>query len=294
MYIKIKLSYLIMGAGLLISLWWGGVALAGDPDSSGDPASTNAYTLEDLYQRLNSGAAGSQSPFTEPSSGPGTGTMHTLDQIMAVAPAADDPNGATAADVASGKTFWGLTTSGWGQRTGTANPAPVPETGQTTSHATGDDGDAQMGAAWPTPRFTENGNGTVTDNLTGLIWLKNANCTDTVGGIDKSGGNLNWADALTWSNNLANGDCGLSDGSSAGDWRLPNVRELGSLIDYGKFNFALPSDHPFSGIQQSYYWSSSTVASTMTAAWFVYLYDGGMLGAKKVDQLYVLPVRGGQ
>ena len=41
---------------------------------------------------------------------------------------------------------------------------------------TGSDGDLQKGVAWPNPRFTDNANGTVTDNLTGLIWLKNANC----------------------------------------------------------------------------------------------------------------------
>ena len=55
-------------------------------------------------------------------------------------------------------------------------PSPVPKTGQTTSYATGDDGELEKGVAWPNPRFTDNNNGTVTDNLTGLIWLKHANC----------------------------------------------------------------------------------------------------------------------
>src|SRR5215831_9628931 len=55
-------------------------------------------------------------------------------------------------------------------------PAPVPRTGQTTSYAARDDGALQKGVALPTPRFTNNNNGTITDNLTGLIWLKNANC----------------------------------------------------------------------------------------------------------------------
>jgi hypothetical protein len=55
-------------------------------------------------------------------------------------------------------------------------PAPVPQTGQTASYAAGDDGDIQAGVPWPVPRFTDNGNGTVRDNLTGLIWLKNASC----------------------------------------------------------------------------------------------------------------------
>lgn len=55
-----------------------------------------------------------------------------------------------------------------------AKYAPVPKTGQTQSYTAGDDGDLQKGVAWPTPRFAGNGNGTVTDKLTGLIWLKNA------------------------------------------------------------------------------------------------------------------------
>ena len=57
------------------------------------------------------------------------------------------------------------------------NKALVPKTGQTTSYDTGDDGEYQKGFEWPVPRFTDNENGTVTDNLTGLIWLKNANCS---------------------------------------------------------------------------------------------------------------------
>jgi len=54
--------------------------------------------------------------------------------------------------------------------------APAPKTGVTTSYAAGDDGALKKGVAWPNPRFTDNSNGTVTDNLTGLVWLKNANC----------------------------------------------------------------------------------------------------------------------
>jgi hypothetical protein len=49
------------------------------------------------------------------------------------------------------------------------NPkAPVPQTGQTTSYAAGDDGAIQAGVPWPSPRFTDHGNGTVRDNLTGF------------------------------------------------------------------------------------------------------------------------------
>ncbi len=54
-----------------------------------------------------------------------------------------------------------------------AADAPVPATGQTLSQQVHDDGDLQAGVAWPAPRFVDSGDGTVVDQLTGLIWLRN-------------------------------------------------------------------------------------------------------------------------
>ena len=51
-----------------------------------------------------------------------------------------------------------------------------PRQGNIRHTQDGDDGDLEKGITWPNPRFTDNGVGTVTDNLTGLIWLKDANC----------------------------------------------------------------------------------------------------------------------
>jgi len=163
-------------------------------------------------------------------------------------------------------------------------PAPVPETGQTTSYATGDDGDLEMGVTWPVPRFTDNGDGTVTDNLTGLIWLKNANCFGT----------RTWNNALSDCNGLADPACGLTDASYAGDWRLPNYKELFSLIDAENYNPALPTGHPFTGVQSTYYWSSTTNASSTDGAWSVYMYYGYVSYYYKSSFYYVWPVRGGQ
>lgn len=280
---------LALALGLLLA----GSARAGDltaPAGPDDPGSA-MFTLEDLYQRLDSGAPGAlrTGPFTEPTSGPGS-TGHTLNEVMGKAPATDEINGAMPADVSSGKTFWGLKDSAWGLQTGTAagggggTTAAVPRTGQTSSYATGDDGDLEKGVAWPSPRFTDNGNGSVTDNLTGLIWLKNANCY----------GARNWTTALADANGLNTGECGLTDGSTAGQWRLPNVKELQSLIDYGTYNPALPSGHPFSGVQTSNYWSSATNADNTSYAWVVYLNSGYMYGGNKAGSYYVWPVRGGQ
>jgi len=162
--------------------------------------------------------------------------------------------------------------------------APVAKTGQTTSYAPGDDGDLEQGVTWPHPRFTNNGDGTVTDNLTGLIWLKNADCDGT----------KIWADALTFCNGLAEGTCGLSDGSVPGEWRLPNLRELQSLIDYGNWDPALPNIHPFDNVQPDFYWSSTTVMSTSDYAWLVCIDTGRLfLNQEKSYAIYVWPVRGG-
>lgn len=166
--------------------------------------------------------------------------------------------------------------------------ASVPKTGQTVSYVTNgteDDGALQKGEVWPTPRFTDNGNGTVTDNLTGLIWMKNANAF---------GGQI-WADALSDAKNLQAGYSGLVDGSKPGDWRLPNIRELQSLIDYGSAGPALPAGNPFTGVPQlSVYWSSTTDAGDITKAWYVHFDGGGYVyNSDKSSGCYVWCVRGG-
>ena len=168
----------------------------------------------------------------------------------------------------------------------------VAKTGQTICYgefnsincaATGQDGELQKGAS-VSPRFTDNADGTVKDNLTGLIWLKQINCF----------GPLTWANALSASNTLASGACGLTDGSVAGTWRLPNVRELQSLVDYNTSDPPLPLGHPFSLLLLTTVWSSTTYAETTSLAWYLDLSDGYAIGASKTDVKAAWPVRGGQ
>lgn len=159
----------------------------------------------------------------------------------------------------------------------------LPKTGQTVCYdntgststplsscaGTGQDGDLRWGSAWPTPRFTNNNNGTVTDNLTGLIWLQKADCF----------GNQTWANALANANllNSASNSCGLTDGSAAGDWRLPNINELRSLLDLQNNPPLPPSGHPFTGIPAqigTYWWTSTTNAKATNNAWYISASDG--------------------
>jgi hypothetical protein len=166
-----------------------------------------------------------------------------------------------------------------------APPSPVPKTGQTASFYPGDDGDYQHGV-WADPRFTANGDGTVTDNLTGLIWLADSTCLLGT-----------WSDALSAANTLAHGLCGLTDDSVAGDWRMPNVRELYSLIDYGQSWPALPDDHPFTVFpwETDIHWSSTTRADDPDNAWIVRIHSGVVIKRPKANPFfYVWPVRDGQ
>jgi hypothetical protein len=263
---------LLAGAvGVLIGVLFStAVVLAGSLNPSAGPADPGSqmFTLEQIYTRLTSGGnATKMAAFTEPGSGPGS-TMVTLDAIYALA---------------------------W--------PARAAKTGQTTTYAAGDDGDLERGVAWPNPRFTDNGHGTVTDNLTGLIWLKNADCASGV---------RNWATALNDvaslnSTGTMNGNnCGdISNGAShQTDWRLPNVREMHSLVHYGFVSPPVPNTagtakwtagNPFTNVGSTrFYWTSTTWAGSTQWAWYLDLNDGGVRREFKTDSIHVWPVRGGQ
>ena len=229
------------------------------PSGPTDPAS-QMYTLEQVYKRANDGTSATKmTTFSEPATGPAA-TMYDLNAVYALVSERSRP----------------------------------AKTGLTLSRATGDDGELQKGVTLPNPRFTDNGNGTVTDNLTGLIWLKNANCFGT----------RNWTTALSDANGLASGSCGLSDGSSAGNWRLPSLRELHSLAHYGFINPAVSntagtgqwtSGDPFTGVQSWAYWTSTASADINSSyVWFVSFYYGYVDAYFNTSTYYVWPVRGGQ
>ncbi|MCP4540410.1 MAG: DUF1566 domain-containing protein [Chloroflexi bacterium] len=225
---------------------------------------------------------------------------------MGVAPTLDNTNGTTITQVASGKTFWGLTSGQWAVQTGTLTSAcsvvnvtgynfGVRVTGDTyiTSTVDGEDGELQNGVAWPNPRFTDSCDGTITDNLTGLVWLQDANCFGTT----------TWATALSSANTLASGACGLTDGSVATDWRLPNVEELASLTHFGFVSPTLPNTagtgqwtagDPFDNVSSGYYWSGSQ-SFYSDGAWSVSMGQGNVVFTFKSvgGSTRVWPVRDG-
>ena len=164
-----------------------------------------------------------------------------------------------------------------------AGPVDLPKTGQTVSYFPGDDGYVQAGIDWPNPRFTDNTDGTVTDNLTGLMWLKDGGC------IKEN----RWRDSLNavadFNTNPGNYNC-IEYAANYSDWRLPNVKELESLTNYGASDpAAWLNSEGFTDLKDSYYWSSTIHQVAPFYKWLV-----GMRNGRRVPNPYhALPVRAG-
>jgi len=174
----------------------------------------------------------------------------------------------------------------WPVRIGT-EPVDLPRTGQTRSYATGDDGHIQAGVDWPDPRFVDNGDGTMTDNLTGLMWLKDGSCF----------GKKKWNDALSSIENFnINPDNYNCDEylTNYTDWRLPNINEIESLINYGEADISnWLNSQGLTNVESSYYWSSTTKSAYSKRAGVV-KFDGNVVTDKyKTDILFIWPVRAG-
>ena len=149
-----------------------------------------------------------------------------------------------------------------------------------------------------TKRYVDCGNGTVTDTLTGLIWLKQATCLSTA----------DWEAAKKQAAGLKDGDCGLKDGSSPGDWRLPTSKEWEETMAKAKALQCSPgpmltndagdaciSSGPssFTAVESDYYWSSTHMEG-QERAYFGDVDHGNLLNGSLVTTLRVWPVRGGQ
>ena len=148
----------------------------------------------------------------------------------------------------------------------------LPDTGQTQSYTDtfGEDSDYTINP----PSYTDNGDGTVTDNVTGLMWQQEDDDTTRT-----------WDDATSYCEDLA-----LSGYS---DWRLPSAMELMSIVDYGTYSPSIDTTY-FSGTSASYYWSSTTLANDTSYAWGVGFSYGNVGNGSKSSGYYVRCVRGGQ
>jgi hypothetical protein len=168
-------------------------------------------------------------------------------------------------------------------------------TGAYVPFVSGDDGNLEFGAPLTTPRMIDNGDGTVSDTVTGLIWLKQADCI-----------NQPWAVAIAAVNSLSSGQCGLTDGSVAGAWRMPNRKEMQSLADRAQNNQADHFDETFVSntlgvatqmaifnnfVPLQNYWTSSTDAANPSEAWTTFSCDFGVYDAPKTNAGYTLAVR---
>ncbi len=161
------------------------------------------------------------------------------------------------------------------------------QTGQVSCHDTeghaipcagsGQDGENRAGLPWPTPRFQAEG-GLALDRLTGLVWTRDANLAEYP---------LTWPEAL---DQVARLNAARLLGHA--DWRLPNRRELRSLVSHQTRRPVLPRPHPFINVFPSWYWSSTTAVISPAHAWYVDM-GGGRLFYGGKDQSFLLwPVRG--
>jgi hypothetical protein len=212
---------------------------------------------------------------------------------------------------------------GWA---GSAAAVDFPATGQTTCYdssgvviscaGTGQDGDIQAGA---TLRYRDEGNGTIKDRNTKLVWEKKSND----GGIHNQGTRLTWDEAFDYVNTLNNicandetVDCSVNgDADCAGvgglcgftgkrDWRLPNEKELQSIVNFEVFNPVVSSEFNTNCVAGSTvltgsctavaaYWSSTTFTINPNAAWLLDFSLGDVFAVNKFFTLFVRAVRGG-
>lgn len=211
------------------------------------------YTLDDIYYYLTEGTPAvegghSLEPPLEATAG--DTRFKTLARIYQDTKMRFDQCNATAADVVSGKVFFSVEEEGsWGIQTGRASFVIV--TGQTSSYYSGDDGYYQAGRPY---NYTDNWDGTITDNVTGLMWAQYGD-----GAGCYNGGTLNWSPAITWAEGVTF--------ATYTDWRVPNIKELFSLSVADQMSGTPCINHArFPNTVSDYYWSSTTSPSNTPCA----------------------------
>lgn len=136
-------------------------------------------------------------------------------------------------------------------------------------------------------QFLDNGDGTITDAKTGLMWMR---CS--LGQVQESGGCGNGATSLTWSSALQAAEGFNSAGGLGGyaDWRLPNIKELGSIVEYQCHSPAIDLAH-FPDMPAGTYWSSTPDPRADWPARSIHFVDGSDLTPTVSSHRYVRLVR---
>ena len=142
----------------------------------------------------------------------------------------------------------------------------------------GQDAEFQRGIPWPEKQFQVEG-GVVRDRLTNLLWLRDANI---------AGFPLTWQEAFDYVHEMNRvSHLGFDD------WRVPNRRELYSLLSFQAFRPALPEGHPFRNVFPGWYWTSTTAAITPSHAWYIHMEGARMFYGGKDQSFLLWPLRGG-
>ncbi|MBA7646179.1 hypothetical protein ES703_53941 [subsurface metagenome] len=165
---------------------------------------------------------------------------------------------------------------------------PLPKTGQTQQYQAGDDGYIEAG--WWRGRLNVNnktrfiaktldGDDVVIDLATGLMWAADGNSS-----INHLGNVITWPSAVDFP--FGKEFAGFSD------WRLANINELLSIVDYSQSNPAI-NEILFPNTSPNPYWSSTTYSFDTDKAWYeVFLY-GHTVYRLKTDSCRLRCVRGG-
>jgi hypothetical protein len=185
------------------------------------------------------------------------------------------------------------------------HPWALPATGQTTPYGPGSDGDLQAGMV---RQYVDNGDGTITDTKTGLMWEKK---DQEVGGVHNYGNLYTWgmaASPYTMNGTMVTSFLATlnTEPCFAGhcDWRIPNRFELESLLNLQNAYPAVDlmfktnctsgcSVLTCSCTQSFFYWSSTTVVTGLEYAWNLDFGGGSVITGDKDSNGYVRAVRGG-
>ena len=130
--------------------------------------------------------------------------------------------------------------------------------------------------SWAGAALVNNGDGTISDTRTGLMWQQ----------AGTAAGTMNWEAALSYCETLA-----LPINNAYTDWHLPNTQELQSLVDYSGRNATAVDENRFPGTEAYDYWTSTTYDDYNDYVWTIHFSDGRITFLGKNSSAYVRAVR---